>query len=65
MDREHSLVREDIDQDVQRPAKHFQHRPSNTRPHQSKDHGKHQQTMTAMIELPDELKVLWTVSVGQ
>jgi len=64
MDREHSLVREDIDQDVQGPSKHFQHWPSDNRPHQRKDHCKHQQAMTAMIELPDELKVLWTVSVG-
>ncbi len=40
------------------PSRAVQNRTPFQRPHNSEDLGKHQQTVTAAIELPDELKML-------
>lgn len=58
-----TLVGGDIDQEVKCPAELCQHRTPLQRPHKSEDLGKHQQTVTAVIELPDELKMLCAVHI--
>ena len=65
MDGKYSLVRDDVDQDVQTPAQQFQYRTTGQPPHNTKDHCEHQQAVAEVIELPDELKVFRSVRVGQ
>ena len=61
MDGEDSTVGRDIDQDMEWPPKQFQHRtPGQTRD-KAEDHCKDHDAVTAVINLPDELKVLRAV----
>lgn len=64
MDGEDSLVRWDIDQDMESPTEQFQYRTSCQSPDNAEDHCKDHDAVTAVIELPDELKVLRAVCLG-
>ena len=64
VDRENALVRRDVDQDVQGPSQHLEHWTPSDDPDKCEDCGEDQQAVTAMVELPDELKTLRAVRVG-
>ncbi|SRR5579871_22434 len=65
MQSEHALMRGDVDQNMQTPAQQFE----DWTLHQQRDHSKYDperdQAVTGVVELPDILKMLRALGVGE